>query len=166
MLSPVAAYQGCHTRWTASSDLCVRQTHRVAPLGGAAGLIGTALGLLNAPCSFLSHPHRHLGDALVDVDHLLKVVPHEITLRGYKVLHGPAAEETVQAVHVLLHPLLREAEPLVRDVLSALQQNRTRLRHRLDVLRRAPGQFLGLRTAEAPSLRELVIDALEALCRQ
>src|SRR5215210_3672306 len=70
-------------RWTGPCR-CLAQS---APeLGGAASLVGVAL-CLNGPSGLISRAHRQLGNALVGVNHLLEVVPHDVALNGDEVLH-------------------------------------------------------------------------------
>jgi hypothetical protein len=99
---------------------------------------------------------------LLSID-LLQVVPHEVGLNRNEVLHRAATCQRIQAVDVLLEPLLGQAEPFARDLLRALRQHGGGLRHCLKVLRRPPGQLLRLRLGEAESPRELFRDLLEGL---
>src|SRR5215212_4944076 len=109
-----------------------RRLAQSAPeLGSAASLVGVAL-CLNGPGGLIGSAHRQLRNALVGVDHLLQAVPHQITLHGHKVLHRAGARKTAHSVNILLQTILDEAEDLLRDFLSALDQDRTGLRHGLD----------------------------------
>src|SRR3954468_10068761 len=111
-----------------------RRLAQSAPeLGSAASLVGVAL-CLNGPGGLIGSAHRQLRNALVGVDHLLQAVPHEVALNRHKVLHRAGADNPVHSLDVLLHTILHEAEHLLRDLLSAPDQNRAGLRHSLEVL--------------------------------
>src|SRR3954468_1795714 len=146
----------------AGPGLCLAQC---APeLGDAADLLRILVRLgLDGPGSFIGSAQRHLSNALVGVDHLLQAVPRQIALNRHKVLHRAGADDPVYRIDVLLQAVLNEVEHLLRDLLSTARQNRAGLRHSLEVLRRAAGQFLSLRAGETQHLRELIRDALEAL---
>ena len=81
------------------------------------------MSLLDASGSLISNAHRHLGDTLVGVDHLLEVVPNQAALNRDEVLHRPHTGKAAQTIHVLLHPLLSEAQHLVGDLLEAARQD-------------------------------------------
>lgn len=111
--------------------------------------VGPHAGFIVSVCldgarSFLCDPDRHLREATAIVDHLLQVVPHKVALNRDEILHRTAARERGQAIHVPLELILRQAEPLTRDLLRALRQGRARLSYRLQVLGRLAGQFLRL----------------------
>src|SRR4051812_15425454 len=118
---------------------------------------------LDDPPSLLGNAQRYLGNALVGVDHLLGGAPRPFALNRHKVLHRAGADNPVHGLDIFGQAVLNETEHLLRDLLSATNQDRAGLRHSQDVLRRTAGHLLGLRAGEAQHLRELVSDALEGL---
>src|SRR3954451_9578826 len=161
-VGPVTADLPTQKRPGAGPGLCLAQC--ALELGDAANLLRVLIRLgLDGPSRLISRAQRYLGNALVGVDHLLQAVPHQVALNRDKVLHRAGPSKPVHGVDVLLQTVLDKTEHLLRDLLSATSQDRARLRHRLEVLRRAAGDLFGLRAGDAQHLRELVSDALEGL---
>jgi hypothetical protein len=72
--------------------------------------MGVALSLLDAPGYFIGHPHRHLRDTLVGVDHLLEVVPYQIALNRDEVLHRSHTGQAAQTVDGIASGLQRDPQ--------------------------------------------------------
>src|SRR5215207_9927885 len=94
-------------RWTGPKG----SAPRASGLGCAASLISVLVRLrLDGAGGLIGNAQRHLGDALVGVDHLLQGVPSQIALNRDEVLHRAGARKPVQALNVLLQTVLNEAE--------------------------------------------------------
>src|SRR3954465_13182603 len=143
------------------------QAQRALGLRGTADLLGILVRLgLNDAGRLLSDAQRHLGNPLVDLNHLPDAVPDKLALNRPKVLHRAGLYNPVHGVSVLLRAILNKTERLVRHLLSTSGQDRAGLRHCLEVLRHLAGQLLSLRAVEAQHLIDLVRHAPEGLvCR-
>src|SRR5215210_2272793 len=126
---------------------------------------GVCLSLDGVGC-LVGNAHRQRRHPPVGVDRQLQIVPHQLALRRDEGPHRPTARHPVQALDPFRQLLLHQAEQFPRDLLSPAYQDRTGLRHGLEVVGRTAGLLLRLEVVQAEHLFDLVRHALEALGRR
>jgi hypothetical protein len=126
--------------------------------------LGDAVSLfrLSRKClaCLVRYPGRDLGNPARALNGLLQIVPHEGALGSHDVWNGSAARQRAEIIEVLLQALLREAEPLAREVLDPARQHGAGLDNHLQVLGPLAGEFLTSLARDAISLRHLIGEAL------